>query len=54
MKLELSRRDFGLTAAQMMIGSVAGTSLLGAGNALAQEKAVNLGTFGSVDARARR
>jgi len=46
MKLNLSRRDFALTAANMFVGSA---SLLGAGHALAQSKQVNLGTFGSID-----
>ncbi len=49
MKLHLSRRDFGLVASQMMIGSIAGGGLLGAGPALAQQKEVNLGTFGGID-----
>ena len=48
MKLHLSRRDFSLTAAQM----IAGSSLFGLGGAFAQaEKQVNLGTFGSIDAQ---
>ena len=49
MKLNLTRRDFSLTAAQMMVGSIAGGALLSAGNAFAQQKTVNLGTFGSID-----
>ena len=49
MKLNLSRRDFSLRAAQMMVGSVAGGALLGVGPAFAQQKAVNLGTFGRSD-----
>ena len=48
MKLQLSRREFALTAANMFAGSVAGTSLLGSA-ALAQQKTVNLGTFGNID-----
>ena len=49
MKLNLSRRDFTLTAANMFAGSVAGASLFGAGAAMAQQRAVNLGTFGNID-----
>jgi len=49
MKLHLSRRDFSLTAANMIAGSLAGGSLFGAANAWAQTKEVNLGTFGSID-----
>ena len=49
MKLKLSRRDFSLTAAQMVVGSLSGGALFGAGPAFAQQKAVNLGTFGSID-----
>lgn len=50
MKLKLSRRDFTLTAAQMMVGSLAaGGGLFGLGNAWAQQKTVKLGTFGSID-----
>jgi taurine transport system substrate-binding protein len=49
MKLNLSRRDFSLTAAQMMVASVGAGSLFATGNALAQQRAVNLGTFGSID-----
>ena len=51
MKLNLSRREFTLTAANLFAGTVAGGSLLGAGAALAQQKTVNLGTFGSIDAQ---
>ncbi|MBL0149119.1 MAG: ABC transporter substrate-binding protein [Ideonella sp.] len=51
MKLNLSRRDFSLTAAQMLTGSVLGAGLFGAGSAQAQQKTVNLGTFGAVDAQ---
>ncbi len=43
MKLNLSRRDFNLTAARMLIGSVAGASMLGARNAFAQQKTVTIG-----------
>ena len=50
MKLTLSRRDFGLAAAQMVVGSMAGGALLGAAPVFAQSpKAVNLGTFGNID-----
>jgi taurine transport system substrate-binding protein len=50
MKLNLSRRDFNLTAAQMMVGSMGAGSLFASGNASAQQqRAVNLGTFGSID-----
>jgi taurine transport system substrate-binding protein len=49
MKLNLSRRHFNLAAANMLAGSVAGGSLFGAANAFAQDKVVNLGTFGSID-----
>jgi taurine transport system substrate-binding protein len=51
MKLNLSRREFTLTAANLFTGTVAGATLLGAGAALAQQKTVNLGTFGSIDAQ---
>lgn len=51
MKLHLSRRDFSLTAANMIAGSLAGGSLFGAASAWAQSKEVNLGTFGSIDAQ---
>lgn len=48
MKLSLSRRDFSLTAAQM----IAGSSLFGVTSVFAQaQKSVNLGTFGSIDAQ---
>ena len=48
MKLHLSRRDFSLTAANM----IAGSSLFGAAGVFAQaQKQVNLGTFGSIDAQ---
>ena len=48
MKLQLSRRDFSLVAAQML----AGGTLFGMGGAQAQAtKQVNLGTFGSIDAQ---
>ncbi len=48
MKLQLSRRDFSLTAANM----IAGSSLFGATSVFAQaQKQVNLGTFGSIDAQ---
>ena len=48
MKLQLSRRDFSLTAANM----IAGGSLFGAAGVFAQaQKQVNLGTFGSIDAQ---
>ncbi len=43
MKLNLSRRDFNLTAAQMLAGSLAGASMLGVGSAYAQDKAVTVG-----------
>ena len=49
MILNLSRRDFSLTASQIIIGSAAGGGLLGVRSAFGQQKAVNLGTFGSVD-----
>jgi taurine transport system substrate-binding protein len=46
MKLNLSRREFGLVAANMALGA----SALGRfGPALAQSKKVNLGTFGGID-----
>ncbi len=45
MKLNLSRREFHLVAAQML----AAPALLGAGRAFAQERTVNLGTFGGID-----
>jgi len=51
MKLNLSRRDFSLTASQMIIGSVTGGSLMSAGSVFAQQKTVNLGTFGGIDAQ---
>lgn len=51
MKLQLSRRDFSLTAAHMLTGTMIGGGLLAAGPARAQQKTVNLGTFGSVDAQ---
>ena len=48
MKLQLSRRDFSLTAANL----VAGSSLFGLSATFAQaQKQVNLGTFGSIDAQ---
>ena len=48
MKLQLSRRDFSVAAANM----IAGSSLFGATAAFAQpQKQVNLGTFGSIDAQ---
>ena len=46
MKLNLSRRDFSLVAAQMITGA---GSLFGIGGAMAQAKEVKLGTFGAVD-----
>ena len=49
MKLSLSRRQFNATAAQMMAGTIVGGSVLGAGRASAQQRTVNLGTFGSID-----
>jgi taurine transport system substrate-binding protein len=49
MKLNLSRRDFHLAAANLFVASAGGASLLGAGAAFAQQKAVNLGTFGNID-----
>lgn len=49
MQLNLSRRQFSLVASQMLVGSVAGGSLLATGSAFAQERVVNLGTFGSID-----
>lgn len=50
MKLNLSRREFSLTAAHMMVGSMAGGALIGAGPAFGQaQKTVNLGTFGGID-----
>lgn len=49
MKLNLSRREFTFTAANFYAGAVAGGSLFASGAALAQQKAVNLGTFGSID-----
>ena len=49
MKLNLSRRDFSLTAANLTIGSVFGASMFAAAPAVAQQKTVNLGTFGSID-----
>lgn len=51
MKLNLSRRDFSLTAANLFVASAGGAALFGAGPALAQEKKVVLGTFGSIDAQ---
>lgn len=51
MQLNLSRRDFHRTAANMFIASSGSAALLGAGAALAQQKTVNLGTFGSIDAQ---
>ncbi|MBU1358608.1 MAG: ABC transporter substrate-binding protein [Gammaproteobacteria bacterium] len=52
MKLALSRRDFHLAAAQMVVGTMAGGSLLGASPVWAQSpKTVNLGTFGNIDAQ---
>jgi taurine transport system substrate-binding protein len=48
MKLQLSRRDFSLAAANM----IAGSSLFARAGAFAQgQKQVNLGTFGSIDAQ---
>jgi taurine transport system substrate-binding protein len=49
MKLNLSRREFNLVASHLLVGSVAGGSLLVGGRALAQKKKVNLGTFGNID-----
>ena len=49
MKLSLSRREFNLVASKMVVGTMAGGSLLAAGNAVAQPRKVNLGTFGSID-----
>lgn len=49
MKLRLSRRDFALAASNLMIGSLAGGALLGVQPVLAQQRSVNLGTFGSID-----
>lgn len=51
MKLTLSRRDFGLTASNLLLGSMAGGALLGASPVFAQQKTVNLGTFGGIDAQ---
>jgi len=48
MKLQLSRRDFSLVAANFVTSS----SLFGLNSAFAQaQKTVNLGTFGSIDAQ---
>ncbi|WP_198083800.1 hypothetical protein [Variovorax sp. E3] len=52
MKLNLSRREFHLTAAHMLLASSAGGALLGsAGPAFAQSRSVKLGTFGAIDAQ---
>ncbi|VWX62625.1 conserved hypothetical protein [Burkholderiales bacterium 8X] len=48
MKLNLSRRHFNLTAAQMVVGTIGGGSLLSGAQAQGQRQ-VNLGTFGSID-----
>ena len=49
MKLNLSRREFNLTAANLLVGSVAGASMLGAGSAMAQQKTVTVGYQQIVD-----
>ncbi|MEJ8857823.1 ABC transporter substrate-binding protein [Variovorax robiniae] len=52
MKLNLSRRDFHLAAANMLVASSAGSLLLGASSpAFAQSRSVKLGTFGAIDAQ---
>lgn len=52
MKLNLSRREFHRTAANMLIASSSGSLLFGhAGSALAQSRTVKLGTFGAMDAQ---
>lgn len=52
MKLNLSRREFHLAAAHMLLASSAGGALLGAATpALAQSRSVRLGTFGAIDAQ---
>ena len=51
MKLSLSRRDFGLAASNLLLGSMAGGALMGAAPVFAQQKTVNLGTFGGIDAQ---
>lgn len=52
MKLNLSRREFHLTAANMLVASSVGGGLLGAAApAFAQSRTVKLGTFGSIDAQ---
>lgn len=51
MKLQLSRREFHLTAANMLLASAGAGSLLASGPALAQQKTVRLGTFGGIDAQ---
>ena len=51
MKLNLSRRDFNLAAANFFAASAGGAALFGAAPALAQQKTVVLGTFGSIDAQ---
>ncbi len=49
MKLNLSRREFTVVASNVLVASVAGAALLQPGKAHAQQKAVNLGTFGGID-----
>ncbi len=52
MKLNLSRREFHLTAAHMLLASSAGSALFGATTpAFAQSRSVKLGTFGAIDAQ---
>ena len=52
MKLNLSRREFHLASAHMLLASSAGSLLLGAsGPAAAQARSVKLGTFGAIDAQ---
>ena len=43
MKINLSRRDFNLSAVNVLAGSVASASMLGVGSAYAQQKKVTLG-----------
>ena len=52
MKLNLSRREFHLASAHMLLASSAGAVLMGASApAAAQARAVRLGTFGAIDAQ---
>jgi taurine transport system substrate-binding protein len=49
MNLKLNRRDFTLVASNIIMGSVAGGAIFSPARVFAQQKTVNLGTFGSID-----